>query len=225
MRSEFFESECEKMVNELQKNPVVAFDNDFLRWMLSDGAAALYVSDQILPGKTNLRINWIEGRSYANEEPVCMFAGGHLGPDGGVTGWQDLRLQDDAEKSKFAMNFRQDIRQLRDKIPTYTVDKPLTEIKKKRGLKPGDYTWFLPHYSSGFFREILFSTLQNVDFEIPYERWFTKLPEVGNVGSASMFTFIDHLVNEKQLHAGEKILCYVPESARFAAYYFELEVV
>jgi len=225
MRGEFFESECEKQLAQLQKNPIVAFDNDFLRWMLSDAAAALYLSSEAKPGKTNLRVNWIDGHSYANEETSCMFAGGYLADDGEVTGWQDLRLESDPDKLKFAMNFRQDIRQLRDKITLYTVEKPLLEIKKRRGLKPGDYSWFVPHYSSGFFREILFAALQAYDFAIPYERWFTKLPEIGNIGSASMFSFLDFLVKEKSLAAGEKILCYVPESARFAAYYFELEVV
>jgi len=34
------------------------------------GAGAMYLSDRAIPGKTNLRLNWIEGRSYANEESV-----------------------------------------------------------------------------------------------------------------------------------------------------------
>ena len=64
-----------------------------------------------------------------------------------------------------------------------------------------------------------------VDFDIPQDRWFTTLPATGNIGSASMFTFIDQLVKTKSLKAGEKILCYIPESARFSVYYVELEVV
>ncbi len=227
MRSEFFVSESEDKLSELKKNPMVAFEHDFLRWMLSDGAAAMYLSNEIIPGKTNLRINWIEGRSYANEEAVCMFAGGERNEDGAISCWKDLRLKNEEqnEKAKFVMNFRQDIRQLREKIPVYTVDRPLTEIKKKRGLKPGDYSWFLPHYSSHYFRDTLVDTLKNIDFSIPEERWFTTLPDTGNIGSASMFTFIDQLVKTKTLKKGEKILCYVPESARFSVYYLELEVV
>ena len=50
MRSEFFDSESEVRVEELKKNPMIAFEHEFLRWMLSDGAGALYLSNQVLPG-------------------------------------------------------------------------------------------------------------------------------------------------------------------------------
>lgn len=225
MRGEFLESESESKVDELKKNPMVAFEHDFLRWMLSDGAGVAYLSDQPLAGKNNLRVNWVEGRSYANHEPVCMFGGGYRGKDGQIIAWKDLRLIEDDEKQKFAMNIRQDIRQLRDKIPEFTVERPLTEIKKKRGLQPGDYKWFLPHYSSHFFRQTLFDSLTKIDFQIPYERWFTSLYERGNIGSASILVFINELLRTQKLNLGDKILCYIPESARFSVYYIELEVV
>ena len=225
MRAEFFESESDSKVEELKKNPMIAFEHEFLRWMLSDGAGAFYLSNQALPGKTNLKINWIEGRSYANEVPVCMYAGGNRETDGTVTPWKDLRLLEGFEKNKYVMNLGQDVRLLKEKIATYTVERPLTELKKKRGLKPGDYAWFVPHFSSDFFREILFSSLTQVDFQIPYDRWFTSLYEKGNVGSASVFVSLDELIRTKKLNPGEKILCYNPESARFSAYYMELEVV
>jgi 3-oxoacyl-[acyl-carrier-protein] synthase-3 len=225
MRSEFFESESPVKVDELKANPLVAFEHDFLRWMLSDGAGALFLSDKAVPGKTNLKINWVEGRSFANEQPVCMFAGGHREEDGSVTPWKDLRLEADEKKMKHAMNASQDIRQLRKEMPFYSVEKPLVELKKKRGLRPGDYSWFVPHYSSHFFRETLFESMGKVDFQIPYERWFTELYDKGNIGSASMFVFIDQLIRQKSLQSGEKILCYIPESGRFSVYYMELEVV
>ena len=225
MRGEFLESESEEKVEELKKNPMVAFEQDFLRWMLSDGAGAVRLSDRPEEGKVNLKINWIEGRSYSNEQPSCMFGGGYREDDGSMTPWPTLRLEGDSKKLKFAMNAKQDIRLLRDKIPVYSVERPLTEIKKKRGLRPGDYTWFLPHYSSHFFRETLFDTLTKIDFQIPYERWFTSLSERGNIGSASMFVFINDLIRSGKLNRGEKILCYIPESARFSIYYLELEVV
>jgi len=225
MRGEFFESESPESIEELTKNPMASFSHDFLRWMLSDGAGAVYLSAQPRAGQTNLRINWIEGRSYANEETTCMFAGGYQEKDGQVTSWKDLRVQEDPKKLRFAMNFQQDIRILREMGTHYTVERPLTELKKKYGLNPGDYSWFLPHYSSHYFRDILFNAMNKIDFSIPYERWFTTLYERGNIGSASIFVFIDDLIRSKRLQVGEKILCYVPESARFSVYYFELEVV
>jgi len=225
MRSEFFEAESETKVDDLKKNPMVAFEHDFLRWMLSDGAGAFYLSSQPVAGKTNFRINWIEGRSYANMQPTCMFAGGHRENDGSITGWKDLCLNGDPMKQNFAMNFSQDIRQLRDNIVEFTLERPLGSIKKKHALRPGDYSWFLAHFSSHYFRQTLFDGLKTLDFAIPEERWFTSLYDKGNIGSASIYVFLDDLVQQKKLQRGEKVLCYVPESARFTSYFVELEVV
>jgi 3-oxoacyl-[acyl-carrier-protein] synthase-3 len=225
MRAEFFEPESESKVEELRKNPALAFEHDFLRWMLSDGAGAVYLSDQPNPEGLSLKINWIEGRSYANEEPVCMLAGGSRDANGEIIPWKDLRLSDDTKAKKYALNVRQDIRQLKDMIALYSVEKPLSEIKKKRGLHPGDYAWFLPHYSSHYFRDILVNALAKIDMPIPSERWFTALYDKGNIGSASILVFIDELLKQRRLERGQKILGYIPESSRFSVYYFELEVV
>lgn len=225
MRSEFFESESDAKIEELKKSPMVAFEYDFLRWMLSDGAGAFYLSTEAKPGKINFRINWIDGRSFANEEKVCMMGGGNVDANGELVSWKDLRLNADASTQKYAMNIRQDIRQLRDMVPVYTIERALGDVKKKRGLQPGDYTYFLPHYSSDFFRQTAVDSLAKIDFAIPEERWFTSLYQHGNVGSGAIFASVDQLRRQKKLTVGDKILCFVPESARFSVYYFELEVV
>jgi len=228
MRSEFFESEDPTRVEDLKRDPLVAFEHDFLRWMLSDGAGALYLADRPGQGAVNLKINWIDGRSYANEQPVCMMAGGHREKDGRTTPWTDLRLRtgvEGARMRKHAMSPSQDIRQLRKNIGVYTLEKPIGYLKKKRGIRPGDYRWFLPHYSSHYFRADMMGLLDRIGFGIPEDRWFTCLYDRGNVGSASMFVFIDELVRTKELRKGDRILCFIPESARFSVYYLELEVV
>jgi 3-oxoacyl-[acyl-carrier-protein] synthase III len=225
MRSEFLESESDERLNELKNNSYLAFDHDFLRWMLSDGAAALHLSRTINKGQTNLKINWIEGRSFANEIGVCMYAGGYKNSDGTITPWKDLRLEPDSARTKYVMNLHQDIRMLKEKIPYFGVQRPLGEIKKKRALMPGDYSWLLPHYSSHFFKPILENAMIEVDFAIPPAKWFTSLYDRGNIGSASIFATLHDLINSKSLKQGEKILCFVPESARFSVYFMELEVV
>lgn len=54
-----FEEESHKL-EELHLNPLIAFEKDFLRWMLSDGAAAFYLSNQKNQNDLSLRIDWIE---------------------------------------------------------------------------------------------------------------------------------------------------------------------
>lgn len=223
MRAEFIESENESVVGE-KKRPL-SFDHDFLRWMLSDGASALYLSDKPMAGKTNLKINWMEGYSYANEEEVCMLGGAYRDEEKNLIPWKDLRVSPDSQKKDLAMSIRQDIRQLQQRVFELTVERPLVDIKKKHGAQPGDYKWFLPHYSSHYFKPMLMETLNKIDFVIPEDRWFTSLYQRGNVGSASIMVFIDELKKQKKLFAGEKILCFIPESARFSSYFLELEVV
>src|SRR5262249_17474994 len=47
-----------------------AFDADFLRWMLSDGAGAVILENAPAPAGLSLRIDWIELISHAHERPV-----------------------------------------------------------------------------------------------------------------------------------------------------------
>src|SRR5690606_2277305 len=45
LRGDNFNNESER-VAALEQHPIIAFEKDFLRWMLSDGAAAMLLSDQ-----------------------------------------------------------------------------------------------------------------------------------------------------------------------------------
>ena len=58
LRSDMFEEEY-RTINQIQENPYIAFEKDFLRWMLSDGAGCVLLTDKPL-GKMSLEIKWIE---------------------------------------------------------------------------------------------------------------------------------------------------------------------
>jgi len=99
------------------------------------------------------------------------------------------------------------------------------KIRAKHGLAPGELTWFLPHYSSEVFRQELYDRFLEIDFPIPFDAWFTNLAEKGNTGSASIFIMLEELVRSGRIAAGDRILCFVPESARFSAAYALLTAV
>jgi 3-oxoacyl-[acyl-carrier-protein] synthase III len=67
--------------------------------------------------------------------------------------------------------------------------------------------------------------MQQVGFEIPYEKWFTNLATKGNTGSAAIFIILAELFKNGDLKAGQKLLCFIPESGRFAHCFMLLEVV
>jgi 3-oxoacyl-[acyl-carrier-protein] synthase-3 len=64
--------------------------------------------------------------------------------------------------------------------------------------------------------------MKRVGFDITQDRWYTNLTVRGNSGSASIYIIIDELRRSGQLRAGDKLLCYIPESGRFAAGYMQL---
>ena len=219
MRAEHFEKETERLA-EMDKNPIISFEKDFLRWMLSDGAGALLLENK--PRQTtSLKIEWIEMKSFANELETCMYAGSDKNNDGSIKGWKEYSSEDWLNKSVFA--FKQDVKLLgREIVPrgaTYLKD---LLIKKSIDVNSIDY--ILPHISSMFFKQKMYDEFVKLGIEIPMEKWFTNLASVGNIGSGSIFVMLEELMNSGNLKSGQRILLMVPESARFS-YAFSLLTV
>lgn len=223
MRAGFFTAAADPETD-LKKKPVLGFDADFLRWMLSDGAGAAYVSGQKNRRGMCYRVEWIENRSYAGELATCMYAGGKKLDDGRVQAWRQMPSSlAAAENNYFAV--RQDVKLLDEYIVSTAMARALPDIAAKQGIKPEDIDWYLPHYSSDYFRDRFYQGMKGSGFEIPYEKWFTNLAEVGNVGSASMYLLMEALLKSGRLRDGEKVLCFIPESGRFSHCFMLLTAV
>ncbi len=219
LRSTKYEGEAEKIAR-LEENGYIAFEKEFLRWMLSDGAAAALLQNK--PGEgLSLKIEWIEVASFANKMDTCMYAGGEKQKDGSLKSWHEFEPQQWVENSM--MSLQQDVKQLGCHIVELGQEF-LNEIVKKRGLDVDQIDYFLPHLSSDFFRDSICHALVRADMEIPEEKWFTNLSTVGNVGSASPYLMLEELFYSGRLRKGEKILMMIPESARFSYSYCQLTV-
>lgn len=206
----------------IDQNGYIAFEKDFLRYMLSDGAAAAYLSDQPNTDGISLRIDWIDMTSYSNELETCMYAGSEKDEEGNVISWKDMDAKDWRSKSVFAV--KQDTRLLGQHIVPRGVGF-LVDIIAKRGIDLSSYNHFLPHLSSNFFRQEIHKGLELRGLAIPDEIWFTNLERVGNVGSASPFLMLEEIFHSGKLKKGDKILMMIPESARFIYAYIQLTVV
>jgi 3-oxoacyl-[acyl-carrier-protein] synthase-3 len=206
----------------LEANPELAFEKDFLRWMLSDGAGALLIEPAPRPG-LNLRVEWVDIFSYAHLLPACMYVGAEKQADGALRGWMLYSAREREANSVFAL--KQDVRLLNDEVVAHTLVKPLARVIAHRGLSSGDVDWLLPHYSSEYFRKPVADGLARAGLPIPQERWFTNLERVGNVGSASIYIMLDELLRSGRLRDGQHLLCWVPESGRFSSGFIYLTVV
>jgi len=223
LRARHLQPELDAQVAALEEHPEIAFEKDFLRWMLSDGAGAALVEPAAPASGPSLRIDWIFERSFAGEQAACMYAGAEKLEDGRLRGWRDFEPREWLERSLFVV--KQDVKQLNAHVMPVTVEKGMRELLKAHPeLTPDKVDWFLPHYSSAFFRERAAQSLRDAGFELPFEKWFTNLSTKGNTGSASIFIILEELFNGGRLKPGQTLLCYIPESGRMNTGFMHLTV-
>lgn len=212
MSAQNFEQENAKL-KQLEENPIIAFEKEFLRWMLSDGAAAVLLSNKPNADGISLKIEWIEICSFANELETCMYMAADKDENGNLKGWSEYTPTEWLDKSIFAM--KQDTRLLEKNIARLGTQK-YVELIKKHNFDPKSIDWFVPHISSEFFRSKVDEEMKSHGVDLPQERWFVNLAQVGNIGAASIFISLEELMNTGKLKKGQKILLSVPESARFS---------
>ncbi|MDX9905915.1 MAG: beta-ketoacyl-ACP synthase III [Bacteroidales bacterium] len=221
MQADKFEKETENL-HLLDQNPILAFEKEFLRWMLSDGAGAALLQNSPNPDGLSLRIDWIESASFAGRLETCMYSGGEKMPDGNVKGWKEFDSQDILNKSLFSLH--QDVKLLGENI-YQTCNMFLADIVKRRNLDLNQIDYFLPHISSEYFRYRIDADSIEKGVHIPQEKWFTNLVRLGNVGAASIYFMLEEIFHSGILKKGQKLLLGVPESARFSYVYSLVTVV
>lgn len=210
--SKFYDPEYEITHNNPNKDPYMAFEKDFMRFMLSDGAGAVLVQDQP-QGDCSMKIEWIDMTSYANELPTCMFMASELEPDGRLKSWKEFSPEEIVERG--VLVGKQDIRQLKKYIIKYWVDH-IEEVLSKHNIKAEDIDYVIPHVSSMFFYEKLNDEITARGIALTKEKWFTNLTSVGNIGSAAIYVALEELLRTRKIKCGERILLLVPESGRFS---------
>ena len=204
---------------EKQKRPL-SLQEDFLRWMLSDGAGAILLENVPSKNKISLEINWIDIKSYANKYDPCMYAGTN-DPKKNQT-WLDYDSFEDAAIDG-AINIRQDLKIVNEMVKV-GIDHYFKLIDKGIVI-PSEIDHVLCHYSSHHFKKMLIDLLIKSDSMISEKKWFSNLYSKGNTGSASIIIMIDEFLNKKIPKHGEKILLMVPESGRFISSYMQCTVI
>jgi len=194
-------------------DPYMAFEKDFLRFMLSDGASAVLLSDQKSENGLSLKIEWIEMTSYAHILPTCMFMGAELREDGELISWKEFESQELINRSVFTV--KQDIRLLKPNIIRYWVDH-IEHCLEKYHVNSAEINYVIPHVSSMFFYGKLAEEIEARNIDLGTGKWFTNLTEIGNIASASIFAALDDLCQSQRLKVNDKILLLVPESGRFS---------
>ena len=223
LRASHFNSQITPDTAEPDDRPLVPFSNEFLRWMLSDGAGALLVEARPRADSLSLRIDWIDIMSFANESDVCMYFGLRKNDDGTTDGYRTVDDDERFFRDGF-LRLGQDVRVLNDRMPAL-MRAAISRVKEKRGLSAASVDWLLPHYSSQWFRQRLYDGMAGLGFEIAWERWFTNLTTKGNTGSAAIYIMLEELMTSGRVSRGQRVLGIVPESARMSFGFVHFTVV
>lgn len=198
-------------------------DTDFLRWMLSDGAGAMYLSDKPNAKGLSLEVEWIDVKSYANSFEVCMYTGANKKKDGTIDKyWLDYPSFSAADADA-AINLKQDI-----KLVNNTVNlgvQHLFQLIETGKVDPKRIDWLVCHYSSEYFKQPIVDLLKKGGLTIDEDKWFTNLHDKGNTGAASIYIMLEELLYSGKLKPNQEILCMVPESGRFITTFMQLKVV
>ncbi|MGZ5278848.1 MAG: 3-oxoacyl-[acyl-carrier-protein] synthase III C-terminal domain-containing protein [Pseudobdellovibrionaceae bacterium] len=196
------------------------FDSHFLRWMLSDGSGAVLFENKPAETGFSLKLDWIHLKSFSGDYPTCMQIGSPWNkPDKSYLDYSSLA---EAEKSGSFL-LRQDIRLLPNLFDVGVSE--FIDIVLKGKLNPQEVDHFLCHYSSEKFSDVVSTLIDRAGLQIPKEKWFSNLTSKGNTGAASIFIMLDEFMKTRKVKAGEKILCFIPESGRFTVSFMMFEVV
>ncbi|MEG0188105.1 MAG: beta-ketoacyl-ACP synthase III, partial [Algoriella sp.] len=174
MKAEKFENEIENL-KDLEEQPIIAFRKDFLRWMLSDGAAAFLLQDSPNEDQLSLKIEWMESYSYAHQLETCMYAGGDKLENGEMKPWSDYSSAEWLKQSVFSL--KQDVKILNDNILIKGVESMKSAMDKHQ-LSSDQIDYLLPHVSSNFFVQGLFDEFSKKGIHVPLEKWFMNLSKV-----------------------------------------------
>ncbi|GIH09487.1 hypothetical protein Rhe02_75540 [Rhizocola hellebori] len=190
-------------------------DTEFLRWTLSDGAAAVVLQNAPRPQGLSLRLDWTHLVSYAHERPVCMSAGGS--PTAGDT-WLDPVTPDVR-----LVQLRQEVAMLPDLFRTGVHE--FAKLIREGKVSPSKVDHLLCHYSAERFRGDIVGLLKAANLMIDEDRWFTNLHTRGNTGAASIFVMLEEAWHAERFREGDRILLVVPESGRFSFAFAHLTCV
>ena len=194
----------------------------FMRYMLSDGAGAMVLQPEPVPGRLNLRVEWISLTSYANTTPLCSYMGK---PDNTANSpyWGDYPTVAEAAADG-ALLLRQELRLLPGLVRACVGE--YEKLLEAGRFDPAKVRYMGAHYSSEALRPAVLKELERRKLPCPpQDQWFTNLHTVGNIGCASIYVILEELMRERPIEPGDQIMCFVPEAARWAISFMLLTAV
>ncbi|RZJ01290.1 MAG: 3-oxoacyl-ACP synthase [Brevundimonas sp.] len=200
----------------------LATEADFLRFTLSDGGGAVVMEPKPRADGLSLKVDWIDLTSLAGRFDPCMWAGSTKADRADLaSAWSHAGPA--AAHAAGAVALLQDFDLLKIVIRAW-IGVWLEKVDQGR-IVPDQVDHLLCHYSARSLREEIVGLLEGTAAMIPEDKWFTTLPETGNIGSASIWVMLEAFMRSGRPKRGDRVLLIVPESGRAMIGFMMLEVV
>lgn len=216
-----FKSIRNRDVRPVDEEGSLALEMAFLRYMLSDGAGAALVQDRPASAGVSLRIDWLTLTSYANTGDTCMYFG--LPSNTSTKAWWDYDTPADA-LADGALSLRQNLALLPHLVKV-GIDEYERLLAAGR-FDPHTLRWLPAHYSSERMKQMVLREMGRRGTPgPPVDVWYSNLPQVGNIGCASIYVILEEILSQGLVNPGDTMLCMVPESGRFSVSFMHLTAV
>jgi len=194
-----------ELVAEYYNQPLVKKEELFLRYFLSDGAAALVLrADEVR--KKGMYLEHVYMESVGGNKPSAM---GNRRP----AYWMNPREEFEKGYHHLSQMFQEE---LRSSFHDADGSVFLKGLKRMLGKYPVDLSklrFFQVNFPSRHISELIMD--ECLELGIPKSAWYSKMSTMGYTGPPMALLCLDKIRKEEKLHDGDLILSFVTEVSKF----------
>ena len=194
-----------ELITEYYNQPLVTKEELFLRYFLSDGAAALVLKAEDPPGN-GLFVDSVYMESIGGKKPSAM---GNKRPA------YYMNPKEEFEKGyhHLAQLFQEELRAAFHDPDGSVFLKGLTRMISKYGINLSTLRFFQVNFPSKHITELVMDECQSLG--IPRSTLYSKMSTMGYIGPPMALLCLDRIKKEEKLNVGDTILSFVTEVSKF----------
>jgi 3-oxoacyl-[acyl-carrier-protein] synthase III len=194
-----------ELISEYYNQPLVTKEELFLRYFLSDGAAALVLQaeDQQTEG---LYVDQVYMESIGGKKPSAM---GNKRP----AYWMNPKEEFEKGYHHLAQMFQDELRANFHDPDGSVFLKGLKRMINKYTIDLSTLRFFQVNFPSKHITELIMEECESLG--IPRNTLYTKMSTMGYIGPPMAFLCLDKIKKEEKLNAGDTILSFVTEVSKF----------
>lgn len=194
-----------ELVAEYYNQPLIKKEELFLRYFLSDGAAALVLQSENQK-QNGLFIEQVYMESVGGNKPSAM---GNKRP----AYWMNPKEEFDKGYHHLAQMFQEELRSNFHEADGSVFVKGLKRMIAKYNIDLSGLRFFQVNFPSKHITELVMEECQNLG--IPGETLYTKMSTMGYIGPPMALLCLDKIRKEEKLNDHELILSFVTEVSKF----------